>query len=342
MGRMRSATGSRLQRIWYGGQPAPAALRALEPAYRLASRLHRWWKVRQRPDDLAAACIVVVGNITVGGSGKTPLVIRLCRILREAGLRPGVVSRGYGRRQKGLRLVSPASRAQEVGDEPVLIAKRSGVPVIVAADRCEAARRLIGQRVNVVIADDGLQHCRLPRDIELCVVDGARGFGNGRLLPAGPLREPLARLGQVDHVIVNGEPDGLPESVCGVPMTLAPGLLQSLEGGEKWRLAQFAGCAVNAVAGIGHPQRFFGLLRQSRLKVNEYPFPDHHAYSARDFVGMDADLPIVMTEKDAVKCRGLGLKNAWFLSVDALLPAAFEASLVAQVVAHLQPRKDES
>lgn len=339
---MRAETELRLQRIWYGGRPVPLALQVLEPVYRLASRLDRWWKIRRRPECLGPACVIVVGNITVGGSGKTPLVIRLCQLLRSAGLRPGVVSRGYGRQKGGLRLVSPASSAREVGDEPLLIARRAGVPVIVSADRCEAGRRLIGSGVNVVIADDGLQHYLLPRDIELCVVDGVRGFGNRHLLPAGPLREPVDRLGQVDHVIVNGEPDGLPASIHAEKMTLVPGLLHSLDRGETWRLSQFAGCTVNAVAGIGNPQRFFALLRQSRLKVEPWPFPDHHVYQASDFKKMNPELPIIMTEKDVVKCRSLELKNAWYLSVDAVLPGEFEANLVAAVMSKLQSRKAES
>jgi tetraacyldisaccharide 4'-kinase len=306
-------------------------LRALVPVYRVGQRLDRWWQTRRRPRDLEQACIVVVGNITVGGSGKTPLVIRLCRILREAGLSPGVISRGYGGQERGLRLVSPASDPGVVGDEPLLIAQRSGVPVIVSADRCAAARALLKKGIRVIVSDDGLQHYRLPRTLEICVIDGSRGLGNGRLLPAGPLREPIGRLEDIDHIVINGDADFLPSDLAVSHMALVGGLLCSLDGGQNWRLAQFGGCRVNAVAGIGNPGRFFDLLRHARIKVIEHAFPDHHAFQRSDFDGMARDLPILMTEKDAVKCRHLGLENAWFLSVDAVLPAEWEEEFLRQV-----------
>lgn len=321
----------KMNRRWYGGEPVPAWQRALVPLYRLGQCIDRTWKHSRRPRDLEAARIVVVGNLTAGGSGKTPLVIRLCEVLGKAGLRAGVVSRGYGRNTKDLRLVSPSSDPAVVGDEPLLIARRTGVPVIVAEDRCEAARRLLKQGVQVVLADDGLQHYRLPRRIEICVVDGARGFGNGLLLPAGPLREPLDRLEQVDYIVVNGESSAVSPELDPVPMHLAPGLLRALDGSQSWRLSQFAGCRVNAVAGIANPGRFFDLLRSARIKVNEYPFPDHHRFSEADFEPMDANLPVLMTAKDAVKVLELGLKNAWCLDVDAVLPAAWEAELVTRL-----------
>ncbi|MGD2127785.1 MAG: tetraacyldisaccharide 4'-kinase [Lysobacterales bacterium] len=336
---MRSDTEFKLNDIWYGGKSPPAWLRGLVPLYRAANRADRWWKERHRPEGIGPACVIVVGNITVGGSGKTPLVIRLCQVLREAGFRPGVVSRGYGRKGRGLRLVSPASDPGTVGDEPLLIARRAGVPVVVSSDRCEAARVLVRKGVNVVVSDDGLQHYRLPRDIEICVVDGSRGFGNGRLLPAGPLRESLKRLEHVDHVVVNGDPQALPDGVEAIGMNLAAGVLRSLNGTQSWRLSQFSGCRVNAVAGIANPDRFFSLLSQSRIKAIEYPFPDHHVYSSGDFEPMDHDLPILMTEKDAVKCVALDLDNAWVLSVDALLPTEWESAVVAAVVDTLDRRR---
>lgn len=338
MAGMRGISERKMNEIWYGDRPPPLWLRGLEPAYRIGNGVDRWWKSRRRPADLAAACIIVVGNITVGGSGKSPLVIRLCRILSEAGLRPGVISRGYGRTGTGLRLVSTASDASLVGDEPLMIAQEAGVPVIVSPDRCAAARALIRKGVKVIVSDDGLQHYRLPRTIEICVIDGSRGFGNGRLLPAGPLREPLERLASVDHVVVNGNPTHLPIGLEATPMTLAAGLLRPLEGGPGWRLSQFAGCQVNAVAGIANPQRFFDLLRHARIKVIEYPFPDHHAYATGDFEGMSGNLPILMTEKDAVKARKLGLANAWFLTVEAVLPSDWEARVLQQVHACLEHR----
>lgn len=334
---MRSDIEKMLTNTWYHGRPPAWWLKGLVPLYRAAAGLDKRWKTARQCKDLESACIVVVGNITVGGSGKTPLVIRLCRILAQAGLKPGVISRGYGRGDRGLRLVQPGSEAGEVGDEPILIARQAGVPVIVAADRCAAARALLKQQVNVVIADDGLQHHRLPRRMEICVVDGIRGFGNGKLLPAGPLREPLERLASLDHVIINGDSNPLPEGITGHHMGLVAGLLRSLEDGHGWRLAEFRGCTVNAVAGIGNPERFFRLLQQSGIRVVEHAFPDHHAFSKTDFADMDGNLPILMTEKDAVKCTTLGLKNAWFLSVDALMPAVWEQNFVQQVMRLINP-----
>ncbi|MGK2926690.1 MAG: tetraacyldisaccharide 4'-kinase [Lysobacterales bacterium] len=337
---MRAETAARLNAIWYGDARAPLWLRALEPAYRLGQRLDQWWTSRGRATDLENACIVVVGNITVGGNGKTPLVIRLCRILREAGLRPGVISRGYGGRRRGLRLVSPASDPGQVGDEPLLIAQRAGVPVIVAPDRCAAARALLQRGIQVVLSDDGLQHYRLPRKLEICVIDGSRGLGNGRLLPAGPLREPAGRLERVDHIVINGEANPLSASLETehevTHMALVGGLLRPLDGDQNWRLSEFGGCRVNAVAGIGNPGRFFELLRHARIKVVEHAFPDHHAFRRSDFQDMSPDLPILMTEKDAVKCRELGLKNAWFLSVEAVMPAEWEARFLTQVRAEMR------
>ena len=329
---MRSETEFKLNQIWYGGKAVPWWLRALIPVYKAGNQLDKWWKLRQRPDDLGSAFIIVVGNITVGGSGKTPLVIRLCHLLRQAGFTPGVISRGYGRKERDLRLVSPASDPGVVGDEPLLIAQRAGVPVIVAPDRCEAARTLLKQGINVIISDDGLQHYRLPRNVDICVIDGTRGFGNGLLIPAGPLRESVERLAAFNDIIVNGETEVVPDGMPVTPMVLVAGLLRSMDSGQSWRLAQFAGCKANAVAGIGNPGRFFDLLRHARIKLTEHVFPDHHVFSASDFANMDASLPILMTEKDAVKCKALGLKNAWCLSVDAVLPSEWERDLVKRVV----------
>ena len=185
---------------------------------------------------------------------------------------------------------------------------------------------------ELIVADDGLQHYRLPRNLEVCVVDGNRVFGNGRSLPAGPLREPISRLGSVDHIVVNGDPAVLPAPYEAVGMHMQAGVLRSLDNGQSWRLSQFAGCRVNAIAGIGNPDRFFDLLRQARIKVNPWPFPDHHAYAPADFKPMDPELPVLMTEKDAVKCRGLGLNNAWCLEVEAVLPADWEAALLRGVI----------
>ncbi|HLF31996.1 MAG TPA: tetraacyldisaccharide 4'-kinase [Xanthomonadales bacterium] len=332
---MRHRLETWLNRIWYGGEEAPAWLKALVPLYRIGYLLDRLVKRRQQPAALRGRAIVVVGNLSVGGSGKTPLVIRLCRVLQQAGLKPGVVSRGYGRKRGGMVEVTRESDALNTGDEPLVIARRSGVPVVVAADRCSAAVLLFQRGVDVVIADDGLQHHRLPRRVEICVVDGERDFGNGRLLPAGPLREPLKRLPEFDFVIVNAGSKPVTETANTVRMNLVPGLLYALEGDESWRLTQFVGCRVNAVAGIGNPERFFRTLQHAGLQVLPHVFPDHHGFTRADFARLEPGIPVIMTEKDAVKCRGMGLENAWYLAVEASLPSAWESALLSKLSAAL-------
>jgi tetraacyldisaccharide 4'-kinase len=257
-------------------------------------------------------------------------------LFRQAGLAPAVVSRGYGRDDRKQRLVIPASNPGLVGDEPLLIARRCGVPVMVGPDRAQSARELFDRGADVVISDDGLQHHSLPRAIEICVIDGERGFGNGQLIPAGPLREELDRLRTVDHVVING---GNPESVPGglavegvewSRMELHPRKVHSLNGKQNWRLSQFSGCKVNAVAGIANPDRFFDLLRQASIEVIATVFPDHHNYRIDDFRSLQKGLPIIMTEKDAVKCGGMTLENTWYLSVDAQMPYDWEQNIVRQ------------
>lgn len=314
-------------RVWYGGEPAPLWLRALVPLYRGGFLLDRALK-QAGANDLAGRPILVIGNLNAGGSGKTPLVIRLCRILQDAGLQVGVASRGYGRASRGLQPVHADSDPAMVGDEPLLIAQRTGAPVIVANDRCAAARALFAQGADLVIADDGLQHHRLPRSMEICVIDSSRGFGNGLQLPAGPLREPPQRLQRVDWVVINGEPETGLSIPHAVPMSLVPGMLHALDQRLSWRLSQFSGCRASAVAGIANPERFFHTLEQAGLLLDRHAWPDHHAYQPGDFTGLNPDYPIIMTEKDAVKCRGMNLRNAWYLAVDAHLPGNFELAVV--------------
>ncbi|MBL6751875.1 MAG: tetraacyldisaccharide 4'-kinase, partial [Nevskia sp.] len=267
--------------------------------------------------------VIVVGNITVGGTGKTPLVLWLVQHLRERGWRPGVVSRGYGGRAPAYPLrVTPATDPAACGDEPALLARSAGVPVAVAPDRVAAARLLVdGGEADIIVADDGLQHYRLARDLEICVVDGSRGLGNGELLPAGPLREPAGRLGTVDLVVVNG---GSWRAAVGVPqvaMQLDIAEAVALADGFRRRLAAFAGQRVHAVAGIGNPQRFFDALSAAGLQVTAHPFPDHHRFTEMDLAFGD-DLPVMMTEKDAVKCAALEPRRLWAVPARARLSAA--------------------
>ncbi len=327
-----------LNRVWYGQQTPPLWLRALVPLYRGAFLLDRKFQ-KLKSSELEGKPILVVGNLTVGGSGKTPLVIRLCRVFKDAGLKVGVASRGYGRQSRGLQLVSKNSDPSMVGDEPLLIAQRSGVPVVVANDRCAAAQALFEQGVDLVIADDGLQHHRLPRSMEICVIDSSREFGNGRQLPAGPLREPLQRLQQVDYVVVNGEVGPSLATAKAVSMQLVPGMLHSLDQNLSWRLSQFAGCRASAVAGIANPERFFHSLEQAGLILDRHAFPDHHAFSMNDFAELNSNYPIIMTEKDAVKCRGLAINKAWYLAVDAHLPGEFESAVLTGMIAAVRQQR---
>ncbi len=267
--------------------------------------------------------VIVIGNLTVGGSGKTPLTMALVEYLREAGFHPGVVSRGYGGTARRPMLLDSQHPPSLVGDEPYLIHWRTGVPVAIGAERVTAARLLLGQGVDLILADDGLQHYPLGRDLELCVIDGPRRFGNARLLPAGPLREPLSRLQSVDFRICNGGrclPDEVSMSIradAPYPLLTPPQAGQQLE----------PGVAVHAVAGIGHPVRFFASLRNLGWQPVEHPFPDHHIFTAEDFCFDDGQKPLLMTEKDAVKCVALARPNWWVLPIRAVLPESFLQTL---------------
>jgi tetraacyldisaccharide 4'-kinase len=268
----------------------------------------------------------VVGNLTVGGTGKTPLTIWLANHLREHGYEIGIVSRGYGREQVGLREVVTESSWQEVGDEPLILQRRTGCLTLVGSDRVAAARALVARGANVILADDGLQHLRMKRDCEIVVVDGARGFGNGRVLPAGPLRESGSRARAADALVVNGGVQG--EPVRGVPPELAAAAPRMrLVAADARRvtgpgqsppqpLEAFRGRPVHAVAGIGNPQRFFADLRARGLEVIEHPFPDHHALTTAELDFGDG-LAVLMTEKDAVKCREIAGPRAWYVPVEA-------------------------
>ena len=278
--------------------------------------------------------VVVVGNVFIGGTGKTPLTIWLCGVLREAGFRPGVISRGHGASGEAPREVTLSSTPQEVGDEPLLIAMRSGCPVVVGRARADAGRALLAAHpdVNIIISDDGLQHYALQRDVEIVLFDG-RGAGNGWLLPAGPLREPASR--RRDFTVVNAPAltDALRAAVGGQPyrMQLQGTLAEPLQGGQGVPLASLAGKRIVAAAGIGNPGRFFAMLRAAGLSVDELALPDHHDFLDQPFARVDADI-ILITEKDAVKCRQLEhLKDdprLWVVPVTAQLDGALAEQIV--------------
>lgn len=271
--------------------------------------------------------VIVVGNITVGGAGKTPLTLWLAGFLRSLGRKPGVVCRGYGGRADGARRVAPDADPIAFGDEAVLLARRSGCEVWTGADRAAAARALLDAQpaCDVVLSDDGLQHYALARDLELCVVDADRGFGNGWLLPAGPLREPPARLAAVDAVVFNDNSRGtrhpsvaaLPGGAARFSMRLAGRKFRNLLDSRRLVGAEFfRNKRVHAVAGIGHPPRFFSTLRELGLDFAARPFPDHHPFTESDLAYAGAE-SVLMTEKDAVKCRRFARETYWELAVDA-------------------------
>jgi tetraacyldisaccharide 4'-kinase len=278
------------------------------------------YKIRVLKSSHPGIPVIIVGNVTVGGSGKTPLVIWIAEFLKAKGWSPAIVSRGYkGKESAAPRAATIASEAADVGDEPVLLSRRSGCPVWVGADRLQviAAMRAADPDVNVVILDDGLQHYRLRRDLEIAVVD-ARGLGNGFLLPAGPLREPAWRLRTVDAVVANGASRKEDFTMLLIGDTLH----RMTDARERQPLKAFAGQKVHAVAGIGDPKRFFLQLGAAGIKVQPHPFPDHYAFTPRDLEFGDG-LPVLMTEKDAVKLRHAARPEWWVLPVTARLDAAF-------------------
>mgnify|MGYP001310118954 FL=1 len=267
--------------------------------------------------------ILVVGNLTVGGSGKTPLVIELARGLRARGWRPGVVSRGYGGISKGPTTVTAATDPFLVGDEPVLIAREAQVPVVVARKRAKAVDRLLQEtEVNLVIADDGLQHLALGRVVEIAVIDGVTGHGNGLLLPAGPLREPLRRLERVDIRVRRG---GQPKE-GEYPMSVNPSLARNLVSGQEVELVEFSGVPLVAVAGIHQPERFFSTLRNLGLEIQEKGFSDHHAFQASD-IPQAPERPVLMTAKDAVKCEPFAQENWWAVKQVVTIPQELLSNL---------------
>ncbi|MEN8174742.1 MAG: tetraacyldisaccharide 4'-kinase [Pseudomonadota bacterium] len=295
--------------FWTPGHPLALLLWPLSRIFAAVSALRRFaYRIGLFSVHRLPVPVVVVGNISVGGAGKTPLVIWLVNHLRDSGWRPGVISRGYGGRGgSGQRQVQADSDPADVGDEPVLIARRTGGPVAVAPRRVAAGQHLLEHtECDILVADDGLQHYALGRDLEIAVVDGRRGLGNGLLLPAGPLREGRWRLDQVDLVVGNGG--------SGRGHRLRPSLGEptSLVTGERLPLEKLRGQRVHAVAGVGNPQAFFDMLMDQGIEVVGHAFPDHHAFAAEDILFEDA-LPVLMTEKDAVKCFPIAAEKHWYL-----------------------------
>lgn len=323
---MRTRLYEWLQDAWYRHARGAWLLLPLSGIYRLVIALRSWlYRTDILPRVDVGVPVVVIGNITAGGTGKTPITIWLAASLRERGFNPGIVSRGYGGSGTSAPMrVDVASDPAIVGDEPVLLARRSDCPVAVDRDRVRAAAMLIDDGADVIIADDGLQHLRLRRNYEICVLDGRRRLGNGHVLPAGPLREPAARLDEVDQVLVNGPREDISAPSARqdeIGFDLVAKFVTRLDGSETQPIEQFAGRTVNAVAAIGNPVRFFDLLRAAGIRVLAHSHPDHARLGPADLEFGDG-FDVFVTEKDAVKLDRRRYADCWYVPVDVRLPEA--------------------
>ncbi len=339
---MSSGAGYRwIHRVWYGKASLGWVLLPFSVLYGLLSACRRWlYSSGILATQRAAVPVIIVGNITAGGTGKTPTVVWLAQTLRERGYKPGIVSRGYGGSKSDTSMrVDARSDAAVVGDEPVLLARRAGVPVVVDADRVRAAAMLVDEGADIVLADDGLQHYRLGRDYEICVIDGVRGLGNRRLLPAGPLREGPRRLAEVDQLLVNGHlRDDHDLSVAeqnALPFELVANEASRLNGSLMRPIERFAGTTVHAVAGIGNPTRFFDLLRKHGIQIIEHAHPDHAALTTADLEFGD-DFDVFMTEKDAVKLGRSMPDRYWYVPVDFFMDPVHALPLLEQLESRLR------
>jgi len=310
-----ASTAELLNGMWYGKSPMRYALLPVAAVYRALARLRReaYQRGWRSPVEMPVP-VIVVGNVSVGGTGKTPFVIWLADQLKQRGRKVGIVTRGYrGKGKEWPAAVSPDSDPEEVGDEPVLLARRTRCPVVAGPDRVACVEALLEDaRVDVVLSDDGLQHYRLARAFEIAVVDGARGMGNGLCLPAGPLREPASRLQEVDAIVVNGAGWGHAGVFRAAAVVTK---VYHLKDGAERTLDSFRKEPVHAVAGIGNPQRFFDLLLDADLDVEAHPLDDH-AEITLDELTFDEPGAVLITEKDAVKCEHLKAGGVWCVVVD--------------------------
>jgi len=322
---------SSLESYWYRPNRIVWLLLPLSWLYCLVAIIRRkLYQLNIKKSYAARAPVVVIGNIVAGGSGKTPLLIALCEFVQARGYKAGVVSRGYGGTFTGVKQVAETDDAALVGDEPLMVHQRTGVPVVVGADRVAAISYLLANNeCDIVFSDDGLQHYRMRRDLELAVVDVERRFGNGFCIPAGPLRERISRLNEVDLIIYSGNTgssDGKEAGTEECSYQLKITKIQRLNSKECRDISDFSGNEVHAVAGIGNPSRFFRQLENQGLSVRSHAFSDHHRYRQKDFSGWTEEC-IIMTEKDSVKCRNLPLTDAWVVTVNSELSTGLKARL---------------
>ncbi len=326
-------------RIWYERAAPPWWLVPLSLIYGAVAGSRRFLYVRRLRRATRLPCpVVVVGNVSVGGTGKTPLVIWLVQHLCERGYRPGIVTRGYGGSSGIVRRIDVADDPVVVGDESLLLARRTGAPVAVGRDRPAAAQLLVSAGCDVIVSDDGLQHYALARDCEIVVIDGDRRFGNGWLLPAGPLRETPARLKAADAIVVNG---GRALLAGALSMHLEAKTAVALVAGTVQPLSRLAGRRVHAIAGIGNPERFFNMLRARGIEVLGRALPDHARLTAGDIEFGD-DQPVLMTEKDAVKCAAFAGGRHWYVPVTASFDSGEADSLLATILDRIRQRDDLS
>jgi len=329
-----------LHRVWYEDGRGGWLLLPLSGLYWLVSVVRRaMYRAGVLRTVRVPVPVIIVGNLTAGGTGKTPVTAWLAAELATRGFRPGIVSRGYG----GSRASSPmrvdaASDPAVVGDEPVLLARRTGLPVCVDPDRVRAASMLIEEGVDLVIADDGLQHLKLGRDYEICVIDGARWLGNGRVLPAGPLRDTTNRLCAVDQVLVNGTRQAECEAATlqnAIEFQLVSTEVSRLDGSLVRPIEGFAGTTVHAVAAIGNPGRFFDQLRRHDIQVIEHAYPDHASLDAGQLDFADG-FPVLMTEKDAVKLGSRAGDRFWYVPAELRMDAALAGPWLAQIESRMK------
>lgn len=335
-GKLKNNFRESVEKRWYG---RPGLLKILSPLERLFKTMAEKRRVSHTQQSVkVSAPVIVVGNISVGGTGKTPVLVALVKLLQKSGYKPGVVSRGYGRKsQKPCLLVTSHVVAQECGDEPALIFQQTGCSVVVDEDRVKAAEFLLNtQACDIILTDDGLQHYRLQRDLEIAVVDGGRLFGNEHLLPVGPLREPVSRLNSVNWVLVN-----IPANIDDTKtldieaeqhqVYIQPVSISNVKSGRRLPIGHLREMEdLHAIVGLGNPEKFFATLDALSLTYTKHVFPDHHDYTEEEFEQFAAK-NVIMTDKDAVKCDGFASETMYSLNVELALPHEFSESFLKKV-----------